>query len=332
MNRLFVKDLELGMSIEGQVFLLAEWTVARTKAGSPYLKATLADRTGRLEARYWDIPEYVAEQLETGSGVRVDGVVEEYPQGSGQRQVRIEHLVAVEVREPKDFVPRTKRHPAEMQRELTEVLQRIEDPYLSRLLEGIFSDQEFHATFVEAPAAKAYHHAYIGGLLEHSLAVVRLCSFVSEEHPEIDRDLLLTAAILHDVGKARAYTTGPLLEYTDEGKLVDHIVEGAVMVQSAIEGIEGFPQELRNRLLHAILAHHGARERGSPVEPKTLEALAVHHADWLDGNIRGFLDFAESEPISEDGWTPYSRMFGTHLYAGPGEPSGGVDEEGEIPF
>ncbi|HUW14766.1 MAG TPA: SDR family oxidoreductase [Anaerolineae bacterium] len=115
-------------------------------------------------------------------------------------------------------------------------------------------------------------------------------SFVADQHPEIHRELLPTAAILHDVGKATSYTLGPVLDVTDEGRLIDHVVQGALVVQTAIEGIEGFPQGLRNRLLHAILAHHGALERGSPVAPKTLEALAVHHADWTDGDIRGFLD------------------------------------------
>jgi len=162
--------------------------------------------------------------------------------------------------------------------------------------------------------------------------VVRLCSFLCVEHPEIDRDVLITAAILHDVGKTRAYTAGPILDFTDEGKLIDHLVEGALIVQRAIDSIEGFPKDLRNRLLHAILAHHGALERGSPVVPKTLEALALHHADWLDGSIRGFLDIVETEPISEAEWTQYSKMFKTELYRGAVERPEEVDAEEELPF
>jgi len=270
--------------------------------------------------------------LKIGAGLRIDGVVEEYPTGSGQRQVRIEQVEPVEILDLEDFLPRTKRDSAEMRRELRQVCQDIENPYLSRLLDHTFSAQEFATTFSKAPAAKMYHHAYIGGLLEHSLAVVRLCRYVCDEHPEIDRDILLTAAILHDVGKTKAYTTGPILDFTDEGKLIDHLVEGALMVQRAIDNIEGFPKELRNRLLHAVLAHHGALERGSPVVPKTLEALALHHADWLDGSIRGFLDVLESEPISEAEWTRYSKMLKTELYRGSVQPSDDVDIEDEIPF
>lgn len=182
--------------------------------------------------------------------MRIDGIVEEYPLGSGQRQVRIDYLEPVEILDLEDFLPGTKRDLAEMQHELQQVCRSIENPYLFRLLDDIFSDPEVANTFSKAPAAKMYHHAYIGGLLEHSLTVVRLCSFLCDEHPEIDRNLLLTAAIFHDVGKTRAYTTGPLLDFTDEGKLIDHLVEGALIVQRAIDSIEDFPIDLRNRLHH----------------------------------------------------------------------------------
>ncbi len=327
MARVPIKDLEIGSTISGGVYLLAESSLAETKTGSPYLRATLADSTGRMEARYWDFPPEMMDQLEVGAGVRVFGTVEEYPAGS--RQVRIDRLQPVEIQDFAPFLPQAKRDLEEMRRELQQVIAVVEDPYLSQLLHHLFSSEEFASTFSRAPAAKKYHHACVGGLLEHTLAVVRLCSFVAEEHPEMNRDLLLTAAILHDVGKATSYTLDPVLDFTDEGRLIDHVAQGALVVQTAIDGIEGFPQGLRNRLLHAILAHHGALERGSPVAPKTLEALALHHADWTDGDIRGFLDHVESERISDDGWTEYTRMFGRQLYAGPAEMP---EDEDDIPF
>jgi len=329
MARIPIKDLEIGRTISGQVYLLAESRVDKTRKGDPYLRATLADSTGRIAARSWNLTPELIEQLEVGSGVRIYGTVEEYPAGS--RQVRIERLQPVEIQDFSPFLRQAKRDREEMRQELLQVRAQIKHPYLSRLLEHLFGDEEFAATFSKAPAAKRYHHACIGGLLEHTLAVVRLCSFVAEQHPEIDRDLLLTAAILHDVGKATSYTQGPVLERTDEGKLIDHVAQGALVVQTAIDGVEGFPQDLRNRLIHAILAHHGALERGSPVAPQTLEALALHHADWTDGDVRGFLDHVESEPPSADGWTGFSSMFGTRLYAGSREQSEDASEE-EIPF
>jgi len=325
MARVSIKDLEIGATISGEVYLLAESSVDKTKKGDPYLRATLADSTGRLEARYWDFPPEMMDQLESGSGVRIYGTVEEYPAGS--RQVRIDRLQPVEIQDFAPFLPQARRDLEEMRRELDEVLASIGDPDLSRLLHRLFSDEQFETTFSKAPAAKKYHHACIGGLLEHTLGVVGLCSFVAHEHPEIDRDLLLTAAILHDVGKATSYTVGPVLDFTNEGRLVEHVVEGALVVQTAIDSIEGFPQGLRNRLIHAILAHHGALERGSPVVPKTLEALALHHADWMDGDVRGFLDHVESEPLAADGWTGFARMFGTRLYGGPVESP---EEDGEV--
>jgi 3'-5' exoribonuclease len=330
MARVPIKDLEIGSTISGQVYLLAESRVDKTKKGDPYLRATLADSTGRIEARFWDLTPELMEQLEVGSGVRIYGTVEEYPAGS--RQVRIERLQPVQIRDFSPFLPQAKRDREEMRQELLQVRATIHEPYLSRLLDGMFGDEEFANTFSRAPAAKRYHHACIGGLLEHTLAVVRLCSFVAHEHPEIHRDLLLTAAILHDVGKATSYTQGPVLERTDVGRLIDHVAQGALVVQTAIDGVEGFPQDLRNRLIHAILAHHGALERGSPVLPQTLEALALHHADWMDGDVRGFLDHMESEPPSPDGWTGFASMFGTRLYVGREESDEGDEGAEQLAF
>ena len=330
MARLSIKDLEIGATISGEVYLLADSSVDKTRKGDPYLRATLADSTGRLEARFWDLTPELMEQLEVGSGVRIYGTVEEYPAGS--RQIRIERLQPVEIRDFSPFLPQAKRDREEMREELLQVRATVKDPYLSELLEQLFGAEEFAVTFNKAPAAKRYHHACIGGLLEHTLGVVRLCSFAADEHPEIDRDLLLTAAILHDVGKATSYTLGPVLDLTDEGRLIDHVVEGALVVQTAIDRIEGFPQDLRNRLLHAILAHHGALDKGSPVLPKTLEALALHHADWMDGDVRGFLDHVQSEPPSPDGWTGFASMFGTRLYPGPVESPEEDEEVEQLPF
>ena len=332
MARVPIKDLEIGRTISGQVYLLAESRVDKTKKGDPYLRATLADSTGRIAALYWDLTPEMVDRLEAGSGVRIHGKVEEYPFGSGQRQVKIDGLQFVEIHDFSPFLPQAKRDREEMRQELLQVRATIKHPYLSRLLEHLFGDEEFATTFSKAPAAKRYHHACIGGLLEHTLAVVRLCSFVAHEHTEIHRDLLLTAAILHDVGKATSYTLGPVLDLTEEGRLINHVAQGALAVQTAIDSLEGFPQNLRNRLLHAILAHHGALERGSPVAPQTMEALALHHADWMDGDVRGFLDFVESEPPSADGWTGFSSMFGTRLYPGPVESPEEDEEVEQLPF
>lgn len=313
---LFVRDLRDGTRLRGEVFVLLEKQLAQTREGSLYLKAALGDRTGRVEARYWDVPTQLYSSLEVGTGVQVDGAVTTYPPESGELQIHIDKITPRVLEDLQEFLPHAKRPLSDMVEELDQLVREVTDPYLSALLDVLLSDQSFREIFFKAPAAKMYHHACIGGLLEHSLAVANLCRYLCDRHPELNRDLLLTAAVLHDVGKAFAYESTAGFNFTDEGRLVGHVVQGALLVSEAVTRVEGFPSGLRVALLHAILAHHGAHERGSPVTPKTLAALALHHADWLDGDLRGFMDHVETEPVTESEWTRYSRMFRTELYRG----------------
>jgi len=327
-----VRDLRDGTRLRGEVFVLLEKQLAQTKEGSLYLKAVLGDRTGRVEARYWDMPTQLYSSLEVGTGVQVDGTLTSYPPESGELQIHIDRITPAALEDLQEFLPRAKRPLADMVEELDELLREITDPHLSALLDVLLSEQSFRDIFLKAPAAKMYHHACIGGLLEHSLAVTNLCRHLCDRHPELNRDLLVTAALLHDVGKAFAYESTAGFNFTDEGRLVGHVVQGTLIVSEAIAKVKGFPSGLRVALLHAILAHHGALERGSPVTPKTLEAIGLHHADWLDGDLRGFMDHVETEPVTESEWTRYSRMFRTELYRGfVAREEDGVPEE-EIPF
>lgn len=313
---LLVRDLRDGTRLGREVFVLLEKQLAQTREGSLYLKAVLGDRTGRVEARYWDVPTQLYSSLDVGAGVQVDGTVTSYPPQSGELQIHIDKITPIALKDLQEFLPHAKRPLTDMVEELDQLAREIRDSHLSALLDVLLSDQSFREIFFKAPAAKMYHHACIGGLLEHSLAVADLCRYLCDRHPELNRDLLLTAALLHDVGKMFAYESTPGFNLTDEGRLVGHVVQGALLVSEAIAKVKGFPSRLRVALLHAILAHHGAHERGSPVTPKTLEALALHHADWLDGDLRGFMDHVETEPVTESEWTRYSRMFRTELYRG----------------
>lgn len=313
---LFVRDLRDGTRLRDEVFVLLEKQLAQTREGSLYLKAALGDRTGRVEARYWDVPTQLYSSLDVGAGVQVDGTVTSYPPESGELQIHIDKITPIVLKDLQEFLPQAKRPLTDMIEEIDRLVGEITDPHLSALLDGLLSEQSFRDIFFKAPAAKMYHHACIGGLVEHSLAVANLCRYLCDRHPELNRDLLLTAAVLHDVGKAFAYESTPGFNFTDEGRLVGHVVQGALLVSEAVAKVKGFPSRLRVALLHAVLAHHGAHERGSPVTPKTLEAIALHHADWLDGDLRGFMDHVETEPVTESEWTRYSRMFRTELYRG----------------
>jgi 3'-5' exoribonuclease len=198
--------------------------------------------------------------------------------------------------------------------ELREVIAGVGERFLRELLEQILLDPDFLPQYATAPAAKRNHHAWQGGLLAHSLAVAQAALDVSHRYHHVDRHLLVTAALLHDVGKVIEYTSRPAIDFTDEGRLVGHIVIGARMVETAIDEIEGFPEPLRLRLLHAILAHHGGLDKGSPVAPKTLEAVLLHHLDWMDSQAQAIVNHLKQDPPNGNGWTSRCPMVWSEVY------------------
>ena len=314
MARVTVNQLKLNMVLKKALFLLRDKTVLTTRTGSPMLRVTLADNTGTIAGVYFDVPEYVAESLQVGQGVEVSGRVTDF---KDQLQITLERITPVEISDWADFLPAARRPVAEMERELGSLIASIKNGDLHRLLHAIFDDPEIHAAFVRAPAAKVNHHACVGGLLEHTLSVARLVQAAAQLYPELNRDLALTVALLHDLGKTRAYAP-VTFDLTEEGSLWSHLYIGAAQVERAIAGLPGFNPELRLRVIHAILAHHGRLENGSPVLPMTVEALVLHYADHLDGDTRGALDQMGRE--GEGGlFTAHSAMHETRLYRGARE-------------
>ncbi len=311
MARVTINQLKLNMVLKKAVFLLRDKTVLTTRTGSPMLRVTLADTTGTIAGVYFDVPEYVAEALRVGQGVEVSGRVTDF---KDQLQITLERITPVEISDWANFLPAARRPVAEMERELQSLIAGIKDGDLHRLLRAIFDDPEIHAAFVRAPAAKVNHHACVGGLLEHTLSVARLVQAAAQLYPELNRELALTVALLHDLGKTRAYDP-VTFDLTEEGSLWSHLYIGAAQVERAIAGLPGFNPELRLRVVHAILAHHGRLENGSPVLPMTVEALVLHYADHLDGDTRGALDQIGRE--GEGGlFTAHSAMHETRLYRG----------------
>jgi len=217
-----------------------------------------------------------------------------------------------------DFLPVSDRPVDEMVSELKTVIDKLHDPDLKSLMEKFLSDTDFMAGYTRAPAAKAMHHVCLGGLLEHSLAVANLAADICRRYPDLNRDLLVVGALLHDIGKVAELRYQRSFEYTDAGKLLGHIVIGVEMVEEKIRSLKSFPQNLVIHLKHLLLSHHGQYEYGSPKRPKTMEAVILNFLDDLDSKINGVRTHIEREPDSESAWTQYHKHYDRYFFKGVG--------------
>ena len=313
MPRTPVSDLRLNVTIRKHLFLLREKNLSTTRMGKSMLHVVLADRSGSIPGVFFDVPTHMANSLEVGKGVEVAGRVGEY---KGQLQVNVERIVPAELANLEDFLPMARSALPAMEREFDELLASVGEPQLSNLLKAIFDDERTYHAFARAPAAKFNHHACVGGLLEHTLAVVRIVLAACDLYPDLHRDLAVVVALLHDVGKIHAYD--PIsFDMTAAGSLWTHLYMSASIVERAIESLPEFDPDLRLRVVHGILAHHGKLENGSPVLPMTLEAIVVHHADDLDSGVRGAVDHLERTLENGGLFTEPSHMHQARLYRGP---------------
>ncbi len=312
MPRIPVAELTLNTRLRQQPFLLQERNVREIRDGVNMLLVTLVDRTGSIGGAYHDVPNAVVDSLRAARGVAVTGYVNEF---RGRLQIAIESISPVTLASLEDYLPAAGRPMDEMEAELDALLADVSDPYLSQLLGAFFDDAASRRAFVQAPAAKRLHHACHGGLLEHTLAVARLVLTATDLYPTLDHDLAVTVALLHDIGKVRSYDP-VTFELTEEGMLFNHLPLGAMLVGEAIQRISGFPESTRLRVIHAILAHHGEPAKGSPVRPKTVEAIVLHYADNLDGDAQGALDHLERSDDGLGPFTAYSAMHEGELYRG----------------
>ena len=331
-----IAELEVGERVVG-TWAARNKSLAsfRSKPGQ-YLSFTLADATGNISARMWDNAEEAAKLFSDGDAVTARGVVEEY---RGQKQMVIERLKKADPDELAglELVPTTGHDLEQLQGRLLEAIESVDDPHLSALLGHIFCDEEFVERFCKAPGAKALHHSHLGGLAEHTVGVIEIVETVARVHPELDRDILITGALLHDLGKIVELECNTSIEYTDQGRLVGHTVLTDRMVNAAIEQVDGFPEELANRLTHLLLSHHGQHDYGAPVLPMTAEACALHYADNLDAHVQYFNQVIAGGADAQTQWSDYQRLFERYIYVGsrrvaPGEKSPLVpNEEGSAP-
>jgi len=290
----------------------------RDPSRGQYLRMNIMDRTGSIEGRVWDNAEEIASLLHDAVIVKLEGIAEDF---QGRLQVRVLRLRLAEADESDraDMFASTKRNVEVMMQCIDDTIEDIENAKMKRLLLHFFGKASFRQAFSTAPAARRIHHAYLGGLLEHTYEIMQLSIPLLELYPEIKRDLLMAGIILHDVGKLHEFSWETDIEYSDEGRLLGHVVPGAEMVASAIRQIEEFPAELAIRLKHLILSHHGRYEWGSPRRPKTLEAIALHHLENLDGQVNRFLCLMAAARQQGRAWTEFDYMLGRSLYAGSDE-------------
>jgi len=304
-----IKDRDL---VEA-VFLVKDKVMAMAKNGKPYLTLKLMDKTGEVDAKVWDNADEIGALFGKDDFLAVRAKASVY---LGKMQLILSELKLVPEEQVQlaDFLPETARNIEEMVGELQALVASLRDPDLKRLLHSFFGDTELLAQFRVAPAAKGMHHVYLGGLLEHSLAVAKLVDSVVPLYDGLNRDLLIAGALLHDVGKVREMSYLRSFDYTDEGKLIGHITIGAEMLQERISALPGFPVELGLLLKHMLLSHHGQYEYGSPKRPKTVEATILNYLDDLDSKINGIRTHIRKEPDNPSRWTSYHRLYDRYFF------------------
>lgn len=292
--------------------LIRRAEVKVSKTNKKFLSMDLGDQSGSISTNLWEEYEQIFDQFLVGTVVKVAGTIEEY---QGLPQLRIETIrltTESELVTPKDFLPHSLRNLDQMKSELDSFINSIENTYLNQLTKNLFSGERFEK-FIDAPAGKTIHHSYIHGLLEHTLEIAKICDLMGKIHPETNRDLLITGALLHDFAKIEELLFESSFEYSDSGKLMGHIVLCALLVEREIEKIDGFPHELKNLLIHLILSHQGKLEFASPVVPKTLEAIILYHADELSAKSNAYKRILLNDN-SDAKWTKYSSYISTELY------------------
>ena len=306
----YITELREGENISG-IYLCKNKQNLKTKAGKSYYSMILQDKTGTVDAKVWDLNNGI-EHFESMDFIKVDGMVTTF-QGSLQVNVRRVRRTQEQEYDIRDYLPTSRFSLDDMMKELTGIIATIKNPYLKTLLESFFvKDKEFIKSFRDHSAAKSVHHGFVGGLLEHTLSVTKLCDYYCTRYPILNRDLLLTAAMWHDIGKTRELSLFPANDYTDEGQLIGHIVTGTEMLHDRIREIPGFPVGLATELKHCILAHHGELEYGSPKKPALVEALALNLGDNTDAKMETMTEiFAGAVDGAE--WLGFNRLFDSNL-------------------
>jgi 3'-5' exoribonuclease len=307
----YIESFREGMHVS-DVYLCKNRQICLTKSGKEYGNVILQDKTGTIDAKIWDLGSPGIGNFETLDYVYIDADVTVF---QNSNQLNIKRVRKSEEGEyvPGDYLPVSSKDIELMFTELVGFIKSLKNPYLKKLLESFFvEDQAFAKAFKFHSAAKSVHHGFVGGLLEHTLSVVKLCDYYAGYYPLINRDLLLTAAMFHDIGKTRELSTFPENDYTDDGQLLGHIIIGTEMIGERIRTIEGFPEKTASELKHCILAHHGELEYGSPKKPAIIEALALNFADNTDAKMETMIEVLKGAG-DNSGWLGFNRLMDTNI-------------------
>ena len=309
----YIETLREGERIQ-EIYLCRQRTTAMTKTGKEYENVILQDKTGSLDAKIWDPHSMGIDEFDALDYVEVNGDVTVF---NGQTQLSIKRARKISETDvdPTNYLPCTNKNIDEMMMELTKFIAGVNNPYYKQVLTKLFIDNtEFAEAFKKHSAAKSVHHGFIGGLLEHTLSVAKMCDFFAKQYPILNRDLLMTSAICHDIGKVYELSDFPMNDYTDAGQLLGHIVMGSEMLGKIMDSIPDFPTKLKNELKHCILAHHGELEYGSPKKPALIEAMALNLADNADAKIETMTELLNSNSsASSDQWLGYNRLLETNV-------------------
>ena len=307
----YIKDLREGDRVS-DIYLCKTKNSAVTKNGKPYENLILQDKTGQIDAKVWEPNSEGIDDFSPMDYIDIFGDVTSF---NGNLQISVKRARRCQEGDydAADFVPVSGRSNNEMYGELCAIVQSVKNRHLHALLKALFEDDaDFVKRFRKSSAAKSVHHGFVGGLMEHTIGVAKLCDHLAETYPVLNRDLLVTAALLHDIGKTVELSAFPENDYTDEGQFLGHIVIGTQMAGEHIAKLKDFPQILKNELLHCIVAHHGKLEFGSPKKPVIPEAIALNLADEIDAKMETFKELYDA--TTTHGWLGYNRLFESHLF------------------
>ncbi len=310
----YINELHEGDNVTG-IYLCRQKNSAITKNGKEYENLTLSDKTGSISCKIWEPNSMGIGDFAVNDYIEIHGRVSTF---NGALQMAIDRAFRAQDGsfDPADYLPVSEKDPVRMLQQLDQYINSVQAPYFRLLLESIFVDNvQLREAFAKHSAAKSIHHGFVGGLLQHTLAVCDLCSFYAQQYSKINRDLLITAALCHDIGKLRELSSFPTNDYTNEGQLLGHIIIGIEMVAAKIREIKGFPRLKAEELLHCIAAHHGEYEYGSPKKPAIIEAVALNFADNTDAKIQAmtevFANNMNTDPANP--WLGYNRIFDTNI-------------------